>query len=354
MVANRDMTTGRLNKPECQECIDCRRFFRYFVSWILVPVAFLVVSCGEVSNTTSGKESTGAISFELEWDKGSGNISESTASNPEAVPQICTDQGIQTIYADIQISTGTSLVSANWPCEVGSGTIEKIPVGSNYILKVDGRDSGGVVKGTGQIAGLEIIANTTKAAGKVTITKVPTTCPTGQQLVGNTCQTITCPTGQQLVGNACQPIICSTGWQLSGNTCLPLPSNQLWNIESTTAGTITATHSGLYLAVDSTGRNVSQLTSAYNWRFVPTPAGSKYYQIISNANNKCLDVENGSTSNNANVQVFSCGEGDNQVWSLNKLSEGYTQIINKKSGKCLDVVSASTLPGANVQQYTCR
>jgi hypothetical protein len=47
----------------------------------------------------------------------------------------------------------------------------------------------------------------------------PIVCPTGQKLVGNTCQTITCPTGQKLVGNTCQTITCPTGQKLVGNTC---------------------------------------------------------------------------------------------------------------------------------------
>ena len=147
----------------------------------------------------------------------------------------------------------------------------------------------------------------------------------------------TCPVGQQLVGNTCQP--------------LPSPSNQLWNIESSTGGKITATHSGLYLSVDNTGNNVSQLSSSHNWRFVPS---GSYIQIISNTNDKCMDVVNASLNDQANVQVFTCGQGDHQLWSLKKLADGYTQIINKHSNKCLDVTSASTASGANVQQYSCR
>ena len=49
-------------------------------------------------------------------------------------------------------------------------------------------------------------------------------CPTGEQLVGDTCTPIECPTGEQLVGDTCTPIECPTGEQLVGDTCTPIES----------------------------------------------------------------------------------------------------------------------------------
>ena len=45
------------------------------------------------------------------------------------------------------------------------------------------------------------------------------TCPTGTQLINNTCQAITCNTGQVLIGNSCQVKTCPTGQLLVGASC---------------------------------------------------------------------------------------------------------------------------------------
>ncbi len=83
-----------------------------------------------------------------------------------------------------------------------------------------------------------------------------------------------------------------------------------------------------------------------------------YYQIISKESDKCLDVENRSMENGANVHQWRCvGEeenwnSDNQKWKLRKVGS-YYQIISKRSDKCLDVENRSTENGANVQQWRC-
>jgi hypothetical protein len=136
------------------------------------------------------------------------------------------------------VTTGANIsgynvtIIAYSPLTIGTGGVQS----TGYIILAAGETGAGVttdiltlngpLTAGGNIAlfaGNEIIENSTIVAGGV-VTKSANLngCPTGQQLVGNTCQPITCPTGQQLVGNTCQPIICPTGQQLVGNTCQPI------------------------------------------------------------------------------------------------------------------------------------
>ena len=44
--------------------------------------------------------------------------------------------------------------------------------------------------------------------------------------------------------------------------------------------------------------------------------------------------------------------GDNQVWTLEPVADGYVRIVARHSGKAMDVECASTDDGAGVVQYT--
>jgi hypothetical protein len=117
--------------------------------------------------------------------------------------------------------TGTwGMVAGSYPYLQGVGppptptppTPSTCPTGQELV--------GGICQVVTCPTGQELVGNTCQ----------PITCPTGQQLVGNTCQAITCPTGQQLVGNTCQAITCPTGQQLVGNLCQPIicPGGQVF------------------------------------------------------------------------------------------------------------------------------
>lgn len=86
--------------------------------------------------------------------------------------------------------------------------------------------------------------------------------------------------------------------------------------------------------------------------------------IVSCFSGKCLDVENGSVNDQANVQQYTNHGGDNQRWLLKPIwplvdiaiPVAYAfhpvfMILNGHSGKCLDVENASLQDQANVQQY---
>lgn len=78
----------------------------------------------------------------------------------------------------------------------------------------------------------------------------------------------------------------------------------------------------------------------------------KIYKIVNKYSGKALDVTNWSTSDGGNVQQWSYTGGNNQLWKIELLSDGYYKITNMNSGKVLDADGPSTADGANIQQWT--
>ena len=81
------------------------------------------------------------------------------------------------------------------------------------------------------------------------------------------------------------------------------------------------------------------------------------YKIINNSTGKVLDV-NGTTSSAWNVngqsiiQVSDNGNVDRR-WYLLPGTNGYSTVVSKASGKCLHIANGSYSNSAKVDQYTC-
>jgi glucosylceramidase len=69
--------------------------------------------------------------------------------------------------------------------------------------------------------------------------------------------------------------------------------------------------------------------------------------IVSRANNKCLDVTDGSTADGNPAQMWACSSGPNQAWT-----RGAGGTLQAR-GKCLDVAGPSTADGAVVHLWSC-
>lgn len=83
---------------------------------------------------------------------------------------------------------------------------------------------------------------------------------------------------------------------------------------------------------------------------VSTSCGSdsEYYHMQSRLSGKCISIQDGSTSDNANILQQDCnGTYWRQQWLLNDLGNGYFQIKSRHSGKCMRA------SGDNIVQYTC-
>jgi glucosylceramidase len=90
----------------------------------------------------------------------------------------------------------------------------------------------------------------------------------------------------------------------------------------------------------------ARTTATFTWSGTPTtapPTGS----IVSRANNKCLDVTDGSTADGNPAQMWACSSGPNQSWT--RAADGSLRAL----GKCLDVAGPSTADGAVVHLWGC-
>jgi glycosyl hydrolase family 64 (putative beta-1,3-glucanase)/ricin-type beta-trefoil lectin protein len=77
----------------------------------------------------------------------------------------------------------------------------------------------------------------------------------------------------------------------------------------------------------------------------PPPAtGSR---VISNMNNKCLDVPNGNYADGVRVAMWDCNGGANQNWEFT----GGT--LRSQNNKCLDVTGNGTANGSTIELWTC-
>ncbi len=76
------------------------------------------------------------------------------------------------------------------------------------------------------------------------------------------------------------------------------------------------------------------------------------YEICSSLNsNYVLDVDNGSTSSGANIQLYAHNGTYAQAFKVTHDSQGYVTFTNVKSGKVLDVYDGKANNGQNVWQY---
>jgi GH43 family beta-xylosidase len=76
------------------------------------------------------------------------------------------------------------------------------------------------------------------------------------------------------------------------------------------------------------------------------------YRIVNRATGKCLEVAGGSTADGANIQQWTCNDGNNQRWRLEDLADDTSRIVNAATGKPADVASCSTADGADIRQWT--
>jgi hypothetical protein len=68
---------------------------------------------------------------------------------------------------------------------------------------------------------------------------------------------------------------------------------------------------------------------------------------------QAIDVTNVSIADDAGLQLWSYGGGNNQQWLPVDEGGGYYHFVNRNSGKCLNVPGASTADSIQLTQFTC-
>ena len=63
-----------------------------------------------------------------------------------------------------------------------------------------------------------------------------------------------------------------------------------------------------------------------------------------------MDINDGSTKDGANVQIYDFNGTDAQQFEITYISDGYCKIVAKNSGKTLEYNKRTSVDGANVYQ----
>jgi streptogrisin C len=92
---------------------------------------------------------------------------------------------------------------------------------------------------------------------------------------------------------------------------------------------------------------VNEILSAYGLSLTTSGGGGGGGAVISNWNNKCLDVPNGNFSDGVPVQMWNCNGSAAQRW------EAVGGALRTGNNKCLDIPWGSTADGVVLQIVTC-
>src|SRR3972149_551384 len=132
----------------------------YYVLCIILLL--FMTACGSNQHASSD---TGSISFNLELSRPT-TMSRAAAATSA---NICTDYGILYINAKVVNSSGSEVSSGNWLCSVHQGTIEGVPSGADYTVRITGTLTGGTIAWRGEASGVGVTAGEITSAGIITM-----------------------------------------------------------------------------------------------------------------------------------------------------------------------------------------
>lgn len=114
----------------------------------------------------------------------------------------------------------------------------------------------------------------------------------------------------------------------------------------------------IYTGSTANGTNVQawegngKVSQQFQLEKVGIIASGYYFITPSSDTNLAVEVRSMSSSNGANVQLWTKTGKDHQKWQLKYNSDGSYSILNANSGKALDIEGKSIVPGTNVSQFT--
>ena len=77
------------------------------------------------------------------------------------------------------------------------------------------------------------------------------------------------------------------------------------------------------------------------------------YSLVSAANGKCVQFQNGGIANLIKAEIATCNGSKAQQFRLQAFADGYHIIINALTNKCMDLEGFSQDDGTGVLQYPC-
>jgi 5-hydroxyisourate hydrolase-like protein (transthyretin family) len=150
----------------------------------------------------------------------------------------------------------------------------------------------------------------------------------------------------------------------SGNVCQRFAdTSSQWWVPSIKAGCVTFENVATGKVLDVSGGQSSDGTNVQVWKanvsssqsfsLVSTEAlaNGTYFVNLASDTGRVLDVDGGSRTSGANVQVWQNNDTGGQKWKIERGSDGLYTLTNCKSNKVLDLAGGSTTPGTNVRQW---
>jgi hypothetical protein len=128
------------------------------------------------------------------------------------------------------------------------------------------------------------------------------------------------------------------------------------------SGSFSAVRKGANKCLDVNQSSTSDGAKVQQWTcngsgaqtFTFADRGGGIYGIVNANSGKCLDVSGGGRSNGTAIQQWSCNaSNNNQRFQVQDRGDGYVRVYHPGSGKCLDVNGASSSDGAKVQIWSC-
>ena len=138
----------------------------------------------------------------------------------------------------------------------------------------------------------------------------------------------------------------SDGNYINKNDTIKIVSALNDNLVLDVENTSTADHANIQIYTSHTG-------DAQKFRVLDSNVRYYYNIAMAISTNKVLDIADANPADGTNVQLFTSNNTNAQQWMFRKSDEsGYYYIISKL-GTCLDVKDANASPNANVQSFTC-
>jgi hypothetical protein len=132
--------------------------------WLFLGLSMLLLCACD--NSSSNGDSTGSVSFNLDWKSGTTDRSDLILS---AAGDICTDYQITAINAAVYDAANKSVAAKSFTCSEHTGLFSAIPAGTGYKLVIMGMVSGNA-DWRGQKNDISVTNGQTTQAGVITMT----------------------------------------------------------------------------------------------------------------------------------------------------------------------------------------
>ncbi len=123
---------------------------------------------------------------------------------------------------------------------------------------------------------------------------------------------------------------------------------------------LTPAHSGMAIDVENCANSDGANLRQWSWldntcqQFTISPVSGVWHRISPlAAPSRAVDIDSMSNDNSANAMLWENWGGTGQLFRFQSAGQGLWRIINLHSQKCLDIENSSSEEGANLMQYTC-